>query len=571
MAKLTQSQVEKRLESEKRKLDAMRKKQEIQKKKELYGENWKTVEQQKLQKEIENELGSEKTPKIYDFKDLYDYFDVIKFYKDRKNKSLKMDYEQFLDSEDQYREAIEELNKEIGINNSEKETIEKGKRGRKKKEVDGKPLKELQDEKGLVEDGVNKQDNDEPVPLDENQVPIEEGEYSIQGLVKGKLNQTVSTYFNRYVPLYNKHVCTCCGVPKPLNDYYISYNLICSDRVDDKGNFHMYVCKECCQKLFSYCYNKLANKNVELAMQYVCSYLNLYWDVDLFYRARSKFEESGRRGTLVGVYIQVTNSDACGKTFMESPFLTDEQYNSANRIVETNPNEAPFDWDKEDARNKTTVIRMVGYDPFEYYPDEDKKILYRDLLNILDEGMQSDLVKFQAGIQIVQGFFKIRKLNKQEFEMERDNAPLADKKAVSDLKGKELANISKYCSDNGFSERYATAKAKGENTFTGILNKMNEQKFEKALMNRYDIETSETIQQAADASFKAIFNQLGMSESEIWKQCQEQFKELTSLRKKNAKLEEDLRLAKVQVAEMKLKEKEKEQNVTLGIEDFEDD
>jgi len=92
---------------------------------------------------------------------------------------------------------------------------------------------------------------------------------------------------------------------------------------------------------------------------------------------------------------------------MESPFLTDEQYNSANRVI-SNPDEAPFDWSKEDARNKSTVLKMVGYDPFGYESDENKKILYRDLLNILDEGMQNDLVKFQAGIQIVLSFFKLR-------------------------------------------------------------------------------------------------------------------------------------------------------------------
>mgnify|MGYP003414898362 FL=1 len=50
---------------------------------------------------------------------------------------------------------------------------------------------------------------------------------------------------------------------------------------------------------------------------------------------------------------------------------------------------------------------------------------------------------------------------------------------------------------------------------------MNEAKFENAVMNRYDIETSATIQQAADASFKAIFNQLSLGESEVWKIAQD--------------------------------------------------
>jgi hypothetical protein len=189
---------------------------------------------------------------------------------------------------------------------------------------------------------------------------------------------------------------------------------------------------------------------------------------------------------------------------MESPFLTDEQYNSANRVI-SNPDEAPFDWSKEDARNKSTVLKMVGYDPFAYESDENKKILYRDLLNILDEGMQNDLVKFQAGIQIVLSFFKLRQMNEREHRLNQENAPVTELKALSDLKAKELTAITNFSRDNGFSERYATAKAKGENTLTGIMNKMNEQKYEKAILNRYDIETSATIQQAADASFNAIF------------------------------------------------------------------
>ena len=31
-------------------------------------------------------------------------------------------------------------------------------------------------------------------------------------------------YFGRYVPLYNKYVCTCCGRPLPQGEYYLNYN-----------------------------------------------------------------------------------------------------------------------------------------------------------------------------------------------------------------------------------------------------------------------------------------------------------------------------------------------------------
>lgn len=552
MAKLTETQLKRRVEKEKQKQDAIRKKMEIQKKKELYGENWKRVEQQKLQDELEAEIGGENTPKIYDSKDLYDFFVPMSFYKDKENKKLKMDFKKFSESEELYREALEEIDKDLDlIKNTD-----------------------------LEEDGVVPEDSDLPAENNESESEEQDSKtnkttkkkdsvVSEQAKAKGKLIQVISTYFNRFVPLYDKHICTCCGTPKNVSDYYTVYNLTCANRVDTSGSFHMWICKECANKLFAYCYSILSDKNVELATQYVCSYLNLYWDVDLFYIAKQRFDNIGRRGTLLGSYIFVINSQETGKTFMDSPFLTEEQYNSANRIV-SNPDEAPFDWSKEDARNKSTVLKMVGYDPFAYESDENKKILYRDLLNILDEGMQNDLVKFQAGIQIVLSFFKLRQMNEREHRLNQENAPVTELKALSDLKAKELTAITNFSRDNGFSERYATAKAKGENTLTGIMNKMNEQKYEKAILNRYDIETSATIQQAADASFKAIFGQLSLGESEVWKITQDQFEELTKLRKENSRLQEELRKAKYREAEVNLLEKEREMKAKLGLDDEEE-
>ena len=161
-------------------------------------------------------------------------------------------------------------------------------------------------------------------------------------------------------------------------------------------------------------------------------------------------------------------------------------------------------------------------------------------------------------------------MNEREHRLNQENAPVTELKALSDLKAKELTAITNFSRDNGFSERYATAKAKGENTLTGVMNKMNEQKYEKAILNRYDIETSATIQQAADASFKAIFGQLSLGESEVWKITQDQFEELTKLRKENSRLQEELRKAKYREAELNLLEKEREMKAKLGLNDEED-
>lgn len=563
MAKLTMRQTDLKIQREKARQEAVRKKMEIQQKVELYGENWKAVEHQRMVKEIENEIGGDKTPKIYDSKDLYDFFDPINFYHDETNAHLNMDYNHYTETLAKYEKALKEANQEVEETNEViklKLTKEEQAEQEKQKEENKSNEEELKtsDDKLESEDDLPIEAED----LDEKQQVVNKKKKDTPtARAKGKIAQIASTYFQRYVPLYTKHVCTCCGMPKGIENYYVVYNITCSDRVDSKGNFHMWICKDCVNKLFAYYYTTLAEKNVELAMQYLCASVNWYWDVDLFYKAKKIFEDNNRVGTIVTSYLKEINTTAIGKTFMDSPFIVDEQYNSANRIVIDNTDEAPLDWSQEDAKNKKTVLKMVGYDPFEFEEDEDKKILYRDLLNILDEGMENDYVKFQAGIQIVQSFYKIRKMNERLGQMERDDAPLRDQKDLADLKAKELKSITDFSRDNGFAERYATAKAKGENTLTGIMNKMNEQKYEKAVLNRYDIATSETIQQAADASIKAIFGQLSLGESEVWKLTQDQLVELNRLRKDLERTEEELRKTKYELAEIRLRDQARENHV----------
>jgi hypothetical protein len=60
-----------------------------------------------------------------------------------------------------------------------------------------------------------------------------------------------------------------------------------------------------------------------------------------------------------------------------------------------------------------------------------------------------------------------------------------------------------------------------------------------------------------------------LGESEVWKITQEQFEELTKLRKENSRLQEELRKAKYRVSELNLLEKEREMKAKLGIEEEE--
>ena len=169
-------------------------------------------------------------------------------------------------------------------------------------------------------------------------------------------------------------------------------------------------------------------------------------------------------------------------------------------------------------------------------------------------------------ITIVKSFTKVRHLDERMHQMELEDAPLNAQKAIADLKAKELKAISDFSRDSGFSERFKTRQSQGQTSFTGIVKQMNEKQYENELINKYDVQTSSTIQAAADASFKAIFNQLNLSEAEVYKIAAEQLAELRKVKQENEKLKEQLRREKYKVAQAELKEEAREK----GLEVYDD-
>jgi len=384
-----------------------------------------------------------------------------------------------------------------------------------------------------------------------------------------KYYQNWVKYLHRFVPLYDKYVCTCCGKPKVQDDYFLVYAETDMGRIAPDGKMYSHICKDCCKKLYEYLYYEKANKDGEEAMKWLCSYLNIYFDDITYFKAKDVMDKNGKKNHIVEEYMSVVSRSATlkGKTFLESPNIGSANAGSggssekAKKIIASVDgsvsNDTESTWSKEDLNAKRLVLKMVGYDPF-YYEDEDtRKILYKDLLGMLEQGMELDGMKVQGAIQIVLGFKNIRELSEKYKQKTMADAPVKELKEIADLKKKELDTITDFSKNNGFGERFAISKAKGENTFTGIMAKMNEMKYEDAILNMYDIETSKSINQAAEASFAAIFSQLNMSEAEVYKTCQDQLKKLVEVQRENTTLKENLRLAKREIAEMKL-EKEKE-------------
>ena len=538
MAKLTNNRAKAAIAKEQKRLDAIQKKMETQRKKEEFGESWKYSLKDEHKQALKEIVGDFGTPNLVDSVDYNSFFDPINFYKEEDGSVRQLDYKKYLEYEEAYQEVIDDCDKIINdeidtSNDSAKEQLSTHltKKTEKKK---SKP-----------------------------KIP----EY-LQ-----KLYQNWTKYFNRFVPLYDKYVCSCCGKALPQDKYFLAYNEGNLGRIEPNGKMHTHICMDCCKNLYEYLFYEKADKDGEKAMKWLCSYLNIYYDDVSYFKAKKTMEEKDRKTHIVEEYMSVISRSATlkGKVFLESPDVDVNQNkgdSKADKIINSNTGNVPEDleeeWSKADLEAKRQVIKMVGYDPFYFEIEKDRKILYKDLLGMMEQGMELDGLKVQAAIQIVLSFKNIRELNEKYRKKSDEDAPVSELKALSELKKKELETITSFSRDNGFGERYAISKAKGENTFSGIMAKMNEMKYENAILNMYDVETSKSINQAADASFAAIFNQLSMSEAEVYKTCQDQLKKLLSLQRENATLAENLRLAKRELAEKKLEEEKRQYDKEHG-------
>lgn len=535
MAVQSNQRVKADIAKEKRKLNAIKRKMELQEKKEEFGESWKRSLKEEQRKALEDVIGDIDAPKIKDSIDYNAFFDPIGFYKDENGKVRDFDYQKYLEAEEAYQSGIDECDRKIANDASEEKISSKAKL-----------------EKQLAKE-EKKKENKPKVPA-----------------YLQKYYQNWVKYLHRYVPLYDKYVCTCCGKPKTQDDYFLVYAETDMGRIAPDGKMYTHICKDCCKKLYEYLYYEKANKDGEETMKWFCSYLNIYFDDITYLKAKEAMNQNGKKNHIVEEYMSIVSRSATlkGKTFLESPNIgsVENGYGGssekAEKIIKSESGSVSDDteetWSKADLEAKRMVVKTVGYDPFFQETEEDRKILYKDLLGMLEQGMELDGLKVQAAIQIVLAFSRIRELNRKERVLMTENGSVSELKTIADLKNKQLDTITKFSRDNGFGERYAVAKAKGENSFTGIMAKMNEMKYEDATLNKYDIETSETIQQAADASFKAIFSQLGLSEADISVTCTQQLHEIRDLRSQLADTQENLRLTKREIAKMKL-EKQKEE------------
>jgi hypothetical protein len=190
--------------------------------------------------------------------------------------------------------------------------------------------------------------------------------------------------------------------------------------------------------------------------------------------------------------------------------------------------------DNEFEKNRSSVIRLLGYDPFEYEKLEDQPLLYSQLIGYLDSGGDGneDMMRTSSAITIVRGFLQQAKLDdKLAKVMANTSSSPAEMKTLLDAKKNLSATISQLAEQSCLSLKHNKNASKGENTWTGKIKKLKDMDLREAEINGFDIGTCRGMQQVLEISDASILKQLRLDESEWSDMVADQRVMITDLQK----------------------------------------
>ena len=359
-----------------------------------------------------------------------------------------------------------------------------------------------------------------------------------------------------------KYLCPYCNTEKKESDFYTS-----TDPLILTGKTPM--CKDCAKKIALNWderrqeYGTCTKASIQEALERLDKpYLEKLWNSS--YLEWADDSKKNKKTTVWDAYIKnVGLKNYRGMRWRDSDVFETyiERAKEAARMEvehENRPQDSATrqEVEEECKINRRDAIRMIGYDPFENYPiEEDKPVLYAQLISFIDEETKNDGMKMNAVIQIVQSFNQIKKINDSINELTADTMKLNNNngtiKQLADTVSKLLSGANALAKDNGISVNFNNSKSKGQNTLTGKMRELDLIGFRDAKINMYDIDYCKGMQQVAEISAKAQIDQIGFDEN-VMDEIQAIRRELVdSLQKEKDKAVERARILLVENKDLK--------------------
>ena len=205
-----------------------------------------------------------------------------------------------------------------------------------------------------------------------------------------------------------------------------------------------------------------------------------------------------------------------GMRWRDGDLFKDDNSNITNTVSEdrdVNPEVL-----EELEKNRRDVIKLIGYDPFEKEAEEDKPLLYAQLIGYIDsDGNNDDMTRILDSIEIVRGYLQLQKLNDMSaraFANLAQTGQSGEIKNYMDTKKKVADVISQLAEQSCISQKHNKNSKKGENTWTGKIKMLKDLNLREAENNGFDIGTCRGMQQVLEISDASIMKQLALDESE---------------------------------------------------------
>lgn len=328
-----------------------------------------------------------------------------------------------------------------------------------------------------------------------------------------------------------KYLCPYCNKEKRKDEFYVS-----SDPLVLTGITSM--CKDCARKIARN-YNETTGEYgdcTKSSIQAALERLDKPWLEDVYEASYNEFNnvsaDNTRHPTLWATYIKNITSlgQYKGMRWRDGDIFTTQQVQAK---IEENKEEAyetltpqeekveiPKDQEiySEYMKNKSSVIRLLGYDPFSSEAEADKPLLYSQLVGYLDMGGDNeDMMRTSSAITIVRGFLQQAKIDDMLATSMKNlgqDGKAGEIKSLLDSKQKVSSTISQLAEQSCLSLKHNKNASKGENTWTGKVKKLKDMDLREAEVNGFDIGTCRGMQQVLEMSDASIMKQLRLDESE---------------------------------------------------------
>lgn len=308
------------------------------------------------------------------------------------------------------------------------------------------------------------------------------------------------------------------------------------------------ICKHCAKAIME---RKDSNGDYHLptreSLILALKYLDKPYIETVYQAAIKEVEESETHVNFTVPYMRMIVTKAYnGKTFMDSDLLK-TQIVYADEIPEKGTVEQ-ISQHRQYEKDKTEVIRLIGYDPFDGEALADQPFLYSQMLGMLDssEDANEDQLKVQSIVTIVRSFLQIKKMDDAIKNLMLDNTKTAkhaaDINKLQDSKRKAQEVITKLAAESCISMKNSKNQTKGENTWTGKIKKIKNLNLRAGEVNGFDLETCRAMRQVADLSNASLFAQLRLGEDELTDMIAEQREMLVKANRKADTYEEVFRI-----------------------------